>query len=214
MYQERFSVHGVCLSSERSANARAHTHLHARVFRNDARAGRRGAAFCPSGACSVGGEKRAGRCAAAGGSHDYQRVEPRGDTATTRRGEGVDVSLRSAGFKNLALHTNFGRVSMHRYLSRPRSSTYMIAVPVYRPRLGPISAVWFASVAAAKRFVSGERPLAPKAPGHSAVGRESRKSRGPHPESLRRLRGTDQRCLDRFRQAEEDHGAVSAEAGG
>jgi hypothetical protein len=68
----------------------------------------------------------------------------------------VDASLRFAGFKNLALYTNFGRVSMHRYLSRPRSSTYMIAVQVHRPRFGPISAVWFASVAAAKRFVSGE----------------------------------------------------------
>lgn len=68
----------------------------------------------------------------------------------------VDASLRSAGFRNLALYTNFGRVDMNRYLNHPRSSTYMIAVPVYGPRFGPISAVWFASVAAAKRFVSGE----------------------------------------------------------
>jgi hypothetical protein len=68
----------------------------------------------------------------------------------------VDASLRSAGFKNLALYTNFGRVDMHRYLNHPKSSTYMVAVPVYRPRYGPISAVWFASVPAAKHFVSSE----------------------------------------------------------
>jgi hypothetical protein len=74
------------------------------------------------------------------------------------------LALTHAGFTHLALYDNFERVAMNRYLFHPRNSYYMIALPVYRPRFGPISAIWYATTDGAKRLVASEVDFAKTPP--------------------------------------------------